>query len=305
MGTENRSLKHEITYLLIRSLFGALSILPSLARRAFFTLLFRAFFVLHSGYRSVIVKNLSQVFPERDEEWKREFLKRHAASLARLLDDLFIDVTPQWVEKHVRFDRQAEFGSEGGALFFTGHLGSFELLARIVPLVGGKTGFVVRGFPNKRLDDWWQGKRGENGNLVIERNGALRKMIRGIQGGYKLGVLFDQNVTSKHAVFVDHFGRAAATSFAPAHVALHTKCSVYVITIRPDGRDNHIIDLSEVSVQDLYDNPSLSRDDKIRILTERATREFESRILQYPEGWFWLHRRWKTTPEGIPEDFYD
>lgn len=298
------AVKEEVSYYLVRGVFFTLSLFPSSLRRLLFKHLFQTFFALHGRYRSIIMKNLSLVFPDKGESWKGEFLEKHAEAMARSIDDLFITVSPEWVKDHIRFDERAELELEQGALFFTGHLGSFELLARVVPLIGGKTGFVVRAFPNQKLNDWWQGMRAANGNLVIERNGALRKMIRGIQSSYKIGVLFDQNVTRKHAIFVNHFGRTAATTFAPAHVALHTQCPVYVITIRPEGRHRHVIKLSKVPVEDLYRDESLSKDEKIRIITERATKEFEARVLDYPEGWFWLHRRWKTAPEGMPEDFY-
>lgn len=33
--------------------------------------------------------------------------------------------------------------------------------------------------------------------------------------------------------------------------------------------------------------------------------ELENVIREYPDHWFWIHRRFKTTPEGVKEDFYD
>ena len=34
--------------------------------------------------------------------------------------------------------------------------------------------------------------------------------------------------------------------------------------------------------------------------TERFNRVIEQYVRRYPEQWLWVHRRWKTRPEGEP-----
>jgi KDO2-lipid IV(A) lauroyltransferase len=40
-----------------------------------------------------------------------------------------------------------------------------------------------------------------------------------------------------------------------------------------------------------------ANDEIIRIITQRHVRALERWVRQYPEQWFWTHRRWKTRPE--------
>jgi KDO2-lipid IV(A) lauroyltransferase len=40
------------------------------------------------------------------------------------------------------------------------------------------------------------------------------------------------------------------------------------------------------------------REDSIRQTTALFTAEIERMIRQYPEQWMWIHKRWKTRPEG-------
>ncbi|MGA1599261.1 MAG: hypothetical protein ACO4AU_09435, partial [bacterium] len=39
----------------------------------------------------------------------------------------------------------------------------------------------------------------------------------------------------------------------------------------------------------------------VRELTSRIQQALEQRIRSHPEQYFWMHRRWRTRPEGAPE----
>ncbi|PJA29009.1 MAG: hypothetical protein CO189_03500 [candidate division Zixibacteria bacterium CG_4_9_14_3_um_filter_46_8] len=41
--------------------------------------------------------------------------------------------------------------------------------------------------------------------------------------------------------------------------------------------------------------PSGNKDDDIKVLTQKYTDVLESYIRQYPDHWFWAHRRFKST----------
>src|SRR5690606_20029609 len=102
----------------------------------------------------------------------------------------------------------------------TGHLGSFELLAHCVSMYGFPISFVVRPFKLERLNAWWSGIREAAGNRAIARSGAFKEILKELTSGRDVAVLFDQNVTRNHAVFVDWFGRPAATTRTVALAAL-------------------------------------------------------------------------------------
>jgi len=42
----------------------------------------------------------------------------------------------------------------------------------------------------------------------------------------------------------------------------------------------------------------IKEDDTLETLTQRHVKILEGFIRQYPEQYFWLHRRWKTRPPG-------
>ncbi|NLP12235.1 hypothetical protein GX408_17690, partial [bacterium] len=38
-------------------------------------------------------------------------------------------------------------------------------------------------------------------------------------------------------------------------------------------------------------------EENIRILTQRHVQLLEKYVRQWPDHWFWMHRRWKTKPD--------
>lgn len=140
---------------------------------------------------------------------------------------------------------------------------------------------------------------------MIAREGATKEVLRQLEDGTNVGILFDQNVTRKHAVFVPWFGRLAATARTVGLAAMRTRCPVVVVSIKSDpASDSYKIVTEEVDLKEIYDNESLDLDDRILEVTRRVSDIFVQMIRNNPSEWFWMHRRWKTAPEGMPEDFY-
>jgi KDO2-lipid IV(A) lauroyltransferase len=85
-------------------------------------------------------------------------------------------------------------------------------------------------------------------------------------------------------------GRSAATPVGPARIALRTGARVVVGTAAP-GLDGALrITCTEIPTLDLDREPGRDRE---RLLTERINAELTSRILALPEGWVWMHDRFR------------
>jgi len=102
-------------------------------------------------------------------------------------------------------------------------------------------------------------------------------------------------MTPPQGVFVDYFGLPACTATGPAKVALRTDAAVVpAFTIWDPGLKKYRI----------HFDPALtllrSGDEEADITANTAlfTCVIEDYARRYPEQWLWLHRRWKTRPEG-------
>lgn len=301
-----------IAYACVRLLVAVLSVLPHDLRITLFTFLFRVAFALIPRMKKTIDRNLAVAFPERDETWRRDIRSRNAVEMARLLADTvrLPQLTPGWGAAHVDipvFEHYRQRLSEDpsrGILIATGHLGSFELLGHAIGLRGYPLAAVARKFKSKRFDAWWTGLREARGNKIIDRRGAFKEVVATLSRGTSAAVLFDQNVTRNHAVFVNWFGVPAATTKSVALAALRTQVPIFVASIRYTGRDHYRVESLECDCSDIYRNEEMSTDDKVREITQRLADVYCDMIRQFPEGWFWLHRRWKTRPRPEDARFY-
>jgi KDO2-lipid IV(A) lauroyltransferase len=102
----------------------------------------------------------------------------------------------------------------------------------------------------------------------------------------------DQNYGGSGRVFVDFFGRKAATAPGVIGYGLKTGAPVMMAFCLPlaDGRFKIVIE----------PQPSLEAEtDERSVLVQKTallTARLEALIREYPDQWSWMHRRWKAVP---------
>jgi KDO2-lipid IV(A) lauroyltransferase len=300
-----------VVYVLVRGVVGLLSVLPHGVRVALFAALFRLAFLVIGRLRRTALCNLALAFPESSAQWRRDLLRANCVEMGRLLADMvrLPQLSPEWARAHVRCDALHDYvrllqPGAPGVLIATGHLGSFELLGHAIGLFGFPLSAVARNFRSARLDRWWMGLREARGNTIISRKGAFQEIVKTLQTGRSVAVLFDQNVTANHAIFPRWFDKPAATTRALALAAVRTEAPLFVASMRYCGNDMYSIEALQCDCKDIYRDESISTDEKVAIITQRLSDHFCEMIRKFPQGWFWLHRRWKTRPPGELEDVY-
>lgn len=301
-----------IAYSFVRITVAMLGALPQSARVSLFSGLFSLTFACVPRIRRTIDQNLRIAFPDMDEAWRRDIAKKNAREMGRLLADTvrLPSLTSEWGQSHVEIPALEAYRARlteappRGVIIATGHLGSFELLGHAIGLRGLPLAAVARKFQSRRFDRWWTGLREARGNRIIDRRGAFKEVVSCISSGMSAAILFDQNVTRNHAVFVDWFGVPAATTRSVALAALRTGAPIFVASIRYGGNDQYYVDAVECDYSDVYRQEDLSNDDKVVIITQRLADQYCEMIRKFPEGWFWMHRRWKTRPEPEAAKIY-
>jgi KDO2-lipid IV(A) lauroyltransferase len=273
---------------------AALALLPLKWASALGTTFGGLAYALAGGERRKALDSLRRAFPEKSDEERSAIAKACFRHLGRSLFELVcIDELDRDVEAWVRWapeDRavlDAALARKKGVVFVSGHLGSWELLARRVALAGypcqtiakettdlRTTALIEKFRESSKLRSIWRG-----------RSGAAKAMLRALKEGQILGLLIDQD-TDVQSVWVPFFGHPAKTPRAAADLALRTGAAVVMGFCRrePDGR--YRLSMRELPTQGL----------EPEALTAQMTAQIEAAVRAAPEQWVWMHRRWKSQP---------
>jgi KDO2-lipid IV(A) lauroyltransferase len=301
-------IKRSAEYTAARALLTFFGALPrGLAYRA-------AEFVAWIGFhaarrqRQVGMENLRKAMPGLSDDERLLILRSTFSNIGRLLVEFshFPKLTPENLEEHVFYDGLEHY-VEGvrrgkGVLFLAAHFGAWELSSFAHAIAGYRMKFVVRPIDNPLVETLIQHYRSLGGNVPIEKRNAGRSIIRTLRDNGTVGILVDQNTTRDEGVFVDFFGVPAATTPSLATLALRTGAAVvpaFLIWDKNSRRHRLRFDPPVPIVQ----TGDLSRD--VVENTQRFSAIVESYVREYPGHWLWIHRRWKTRPEGAPPFYAD
>jgi len=181
-----------------------------------------------------------------------------------------------------------------GILIFSAHLGNWEVatwpVASLVSLH-----VVVRPLDNPVLERQWQKLRQRLGARIISKFEAARPVLQALKANEAVALLIDQNVLRSQAVFVDFFGRLAATTPAVAIFHLRTGAPILPVFCLRTPDKKYCLKIH----QPLSFSPDSSPEpDLLLQITQILTKIIEQEIREKPEQWLWFHDRWRTRPES-------
>ncbi len=197
------------------------------------------------------------------------------------------------------FENFAEAERRGrGVLFLTAHFGAWELCPSAHALYGHPLKFVVRPIDNPYIDRLINRYRMLSGNQIIEKKSSLKEILTTLKNGGAIGILIDQNTTRDAGVFVPFFGIPACTTTSLATIASRTGATILPgVLIWDKALRKHRLRF-EPPVE-LLESGDRQRD--VIENTARCNRVLEELVRRHPDQWLWVHRRWKTRPEGEEE----
>jgi len=272
--------------------------LPRGAALALGRFLGRVVAALDPRHVAIAADNLHHAFPDWDAARLDATARNVYAHFGGVLFDLLWlqgrsrDEILSLVEIHGREHVEAAIGAGKGVVYCAAHFGNFEINAIAHGWLFGPVSVVARPLDNPALDARLCALRTASGNTVIPKRKALSSVVKAIREGGGVAILLDQNVQAKDGIFVDFFGRPAATTTVAAALALKTGCALIPchFEMGADGRHR------------TYYEPPLtwtttgSREGDIALITQELAHRTEAWIRGRPEQWLWIHRRWKTRP---------
>lgn len=250
--------------------------------------------------RTAIAKrNLELCFPDLSEAQQADLLDRHLQAVGMGIFELAI----AWfwprgrLEKLVTYDgleHLQEAEREGTGVLLMGmhftHLDCGGIFSTMAINLDGS----YRRHANP-VYDWIQRscrERFNRDNMVIERR-DVRTMVRQLKKGRAIWYAPDQDYGAAHSIFVPFFGVPAATITATSQLARMGRAKVIPFTClrKPSGGYVYTV---YPPLDNFPSGDEVADTLQINQVVERA-------VAQAPEQYLWVHRRFKTRPEGEPD----
>jgi len=296
-------MRQRLEYALAWPFITLLGFLPRPLAHAAAISLAQMVYLLHPRLRRVGMRNLELAFPGKSREERGRILRGEFTSLGRQLAEVcrFPKYTKQNVGEILVYDGlenyERAFARGKGVLFLTAHFGGWELSAFVHSMHGHWMHVVMRAMDNVYLDRLIRRYRTMHGNTAVDKDDFVRGLLAAMKKAEVVGILMDTNMTPPQGIFVDFFGIPACTASGLARIALRTDAAVVPTFTIWDAKLKKYRLRFDPAV-DLVRGGDVEAE--IVVNTQLFTKIIEDYVKKYPEQWLWVHRRWKTRPEGEP-----
>jgi len=294
-------MRRKLEYFVVLALIRSIGLLPRNAARQVGAIIGALAFVFLRRLRRVGFFNLSIAYPQLALVERTSLLRAEYRNLGWLLAEFcqMRKYTPEYTRGFLGYDgldhylRARDAGN--GVLILTGHLGAWELSSFYHSLMGHPMSMVIRRLDNELVDGLVNGIRCQHGNKVVHKDDFARGLISAMKQGETVGILMDTNMTPPQGVFVPFFGVEACTASGLARVAMKSGAAVLPgFLLWDEGERQYVLHFG--AELELVKTGDAQAD--VIANTALFTAAIESYVRRYPEQWLWVHRRWKTRPEG-------
>jgi len=248
--------------------------------------------------RQIGQANLDIVFENTQSmSKKRRILKTSFSTMTRTLIDTFwfAHKPTERLRKYVDLDESALVFFEPKAhVCITAHFGNWEIIGQMSGHRGRPLNSIATPVKNEIVNKHFIRAREATGQKIIPREGALRKLIKVLREGGKTAFLADQNTPeAEGGIWIDCFGLPAQVTTAPATLAGRTQTEIIIgfCIPQPGGR-------YRIYAPQTLQPPERVDKETVRKTTQEINATLEREILQHPQCWLWMYKRWKERKPG-------
>jgi len=256
-------------------------------------------YVLAGKFRKVALHNLTAAFGK----------EKTKAQIRRISLECFISLVKSAVEMVSVIGKSRDFlkgrydivnkehldralAKGKGVILVSAHFGNFPVMIVRLACEGYKAGAIMRPLKYDRFERFLSAERDRfkvHTIKSIPRKECVAQTIRSLRNNEIIFLPLDQNFGTA-GVFVDFFGRKAATATGPVVLARRTNAALVPCFIIRQRNNHHKIVLEPEVVLAQCTNEQ----ETILHNVQTLTAIIESYIRRYPAEWAWIHRRWKA-----------
>jgi len=253
------------------------------------------FYALGRERREVARTNLRLCFPELSEPERERCVRQHFRAFGRS----FLERGILWwssaarLKRLVRIEGEAHWQAVRGkpVILLAPHFVGLDMGGSRLSLEVQVASMYSKQ-KNPLVDRLLlQGRRRFNTPRLFSRQDSVRSVVKAVRDGTAFYYLPDMDFGARDSIFVPFFGVPAATITGVARLARLAKAHIVpAVTRQLPGGQGYVL-----TFYPAWENfPS----DDIAADTRRVNAFIEERVLEMPEQYYWLHKRFKTRPAG-------
>jgi len=237
--------------------------------------------------------NLVLAFPEKSEAEREEILHRSWSHFAGAILSYLNGVNRSLQEiaestEVIGWNHVEEALALGrGLVLVSAHFGNWESALSVLTRSKRPVVVVARRLDNKLLERDLERGRTRAGFVVVDRKGAGREMVRGLNTNCVVIILIDQAPKPREGVMLEFMGKPAWTTPTPAKLALRYHSPIVFAFSYPGNPER--LEFTQPLVTD--DLPPEQQ--SVEAIMQRLNDELEERVRRDPHLWLWQHNRWK------------
>ena len=288
--------------LLVRGTFWLIRFIPVRLAGAIGAGFGRVGFYLAKHRRSIAVRNLTRIYPDRDHRWRQRIARESFAEMGRTILEIphvFLR-SKTFLQSRIQVEGKDEYlaamARGKGAFVAFCHHSNWEMCGLMYATLGPDVNVIYRVLRQPSLDIVMKQGRERFGISMHPRQQGLRWLPQALKQGQSIAILLDQHLSG--GMPVPFLGHLANTTTLPAVFVLKHGTPVFGLALHRIGKAFRFrMQLWRI------DMPAITGDkhaDLYRIM-HCIGKSFEPVINQRPELWLWSHQRWKLLEEHHKE----
>ena len=245
--------------------------------------------------------NLKKIFPSLNIEEQKIIKKNMWDNLGRNIGEFaFANKLNPYNDQNINsFKKESRFIIEGqqyledinhketGAIFFSAHIGNWEICPLILTGKGLKVTSIYRHANNPLNEKIIQRLRKGISFYAPKGPSGAKTLFKVLRKKEFAAVLVDQKLNE--GVLIDFLGHPAKTATAIAELSL--KLSIPVVPI-------HVQRIKGATFKYIIEKPIINskknhnHEEEVLSLLNKINKTIEKWILKCPEQWLWIHNRW-------------
>lgn len=279
--------KEKFTYKFLRFLSRHLNSIDDNRRSLYANMLAGFVYKFIPIRKQVALANIQISFPNRDIKWAKKELKRsYRIVIKNFIDFLSIPAVIQASNFTIKnldvLDNALK--QKKGVILVTGHFGLWEKWGAWLGNNGYPLWGIIQKQSNKGSDLFFRETRESYGMGHIYKRSSLNEAYKVLNENKILILASDQDAKHK-GVIVDFFGKKTSVPKGAALFHLKTKAALIfsVGTLDDDGNMSISFELVEAN-----------KKSSVESITQAYTKMLELKISEFPDHYFWFHKKWKS-----------